>query len=117
MMNTDREIGYRYRFIQEIDDLGRPGAVELARGTWKTRHDNPLRPDGLLHEYCPPIHVAAEMDRLIDMYAGYKRQSMVHMRFLPKRAPPNMSIGSIGRSLPLQKDWSTLPTREPIIDG
>ena len=60
--------------VEAIDDLGRPGAVALERGTWKTRPNNPLRPDGRLHEYCPPIHVAAEMDRLIDMYAGYKRQ-------------------------------------------
>ena len=60
--------------VEAIDDLGRPGAVALARGTWKTHPNNSLRPDGLLHEYCPPIHVAAEMDRLIDMYAGYKRQ-------------------------------------------
>ena len=42
--------------------------VPLLRGDWKLQPNNPSRDDGTVHEYAPPVHVAAEMDRLIDGY-------------------------------------------------
>lgn len=42
--------------------------IPLLRGTWKQQPNNPEKPDGSIHEYCPPEHVAAEMDRLIAIY-------------------------------------------------
>ena len=60
--------------VQARDSFGRLGEVPLERGTWKTQPNDPKRPDGLLHEYCPPVHVDAEMDRLIAMYNDYKNQ-------------------------------------------
>ena len=40
------------------------------KGRWKERPNNPVRPDGVVHEYCPPEHVDAEMDRLFALYEG-----------------------------------------------
>ena len=34
---------------------GRISRVELTRGDYKRWPDNPLRPDGSIHEYCPPV--------------------------------------------------------------
>ncbi len=50
---------------------GRRVDIPLLRGEWKTQPNNPRRPDGGVHEYCPPEHVAAEMDRLIEMHLAH----------------------------------------------
>ena len=50
-----------------VDALGRPVEVELIKGDWKKLPNSPLR-DGVTYEYCPPEHVASEMDRLIGMH-------------------------------------------------
>lgn len=42
--------------------------VSLIKGDWKRQPNNPLRPDGSVHEYCPPEQVASEMDRLIALH-------------------------------------------------
>lgn len=42
--------------------------VCLARGEWKKLPNNPTRPDGEMHEYCPPEQVSSEMDCLIEMH-------------------------------------------------
>ncbi len=55
-------------FVMGRDQLGRRTETELIRGDWKKRPNNPTRPDGELHEYCPPEHVQSEMDRLISMH-------------------------------------------------
>ena len=38
------------------------------KGEWKTRPNNPRRPDGVVHEYCPPEQVEPEMRRFLDLY-------------------------------------------------
>lgn len=53
-----------------IDSLGRWVKVDLLHGEWKKVSNNPLTRDGLIHEYCPPTHVASEMDRLLEIYAS-----------------------------------------------
>ena len=42
--------------------------IPLLRGAWKQQPNNPETSDGSIHEYCPPEHVAAEMDQLIALY-------------------------------------------------
>lgn len=42
--------------------------IPLLRGAWKKQPNNPEKLDGTIHEYCPPEHVASEMDRLIEIY-------------------------------------------------
>ena len=50
------------------DIFGRRVEMPLAKGEYKKRPNNPVRPDGLVHEYCPPEQVASEMDRLLAMH-------------------------------------------------
>lgn len=50
------------------DQFGTLVEVPLSRGTWKLQPNNPTRPDGTVHEYCPPEHVASEMDRLAGLH-------------------------------------------------
>ena len=42
--------------------------VPLPKGIWKTRPNSPNRPDGSIHEYCPPEQVASEMERMVDYF-------------------------------------------------
>lgn len=39
------------------------------KGIYKVRPNNPRRPDGKIHEYCPPEHCRSELDRLFSLYA------------------------------------------------
>ncbi len=50
---------------------GRRVAVALLRGDYKVRPNNPRRPDGVVHEYCPPEQTCSEMDRLLEMHHGH----------------------------------------------
>jgi Fic family protein len=59
-----------------VDGLGRVVDVPLLRGEWKQLPNNPTRPDGGLHEYCPPEQVASEMDRLITMYMEHQQKNV-----------------------------------------
>ena len=54
--------------VEGVDSLGRNTSVPLIRGAYKRLPNNPLRPDGSIHEYCPPEHVDSEMDRLIALH-------------------------------------------------
>ena len=55
--------------VAAVNGLGRSTDVELLRGEWKRLPNNPTRPDGEVHEYCPPEQVAAEMDRVVAWHA------------------------------------------------
>ena len=57
--------------VEAADTQGRIARIELIRGAYKQWPNNPLRPDGSMHEHCPPEHVAAEMDRLIELHEGH----------------------------------------------
>lgn len=51
-----------------VDSLGRHVDVQLIRGVYKTLPNNPTRADGSVHEYCPPEHVAFEVERLVELH-------------------------------------------------
>ena len=59
-----------------IDGHGRRVQVDLLRGEYKLRPNNPRREDGLIHEYCPPEHVRSEMDRLFELYEGFQAKPL-----------------------------------------
>jgi Fic family protein len=59
-----------------VDQTGRAFEKELEKGKYKTAPNSPTRPDGSVHEYCPPEHVDAEMDRLILMYREHLARSI-----------------------------------------
>jgi len=42
--------------------------VTLRKGEYKYLPNNPRRPDGQIHEYCPPEFVQEEMERLVQWY-------------------------------------------------
>lgn len=50
---------------------GRRVPIALLRGDYKIRPNNPRRPDGVVHEYCPPEQTRGEMDRLLEMHRGH----------------------------------------------
>jgi Fic family protein len=59
------------------DALGRTFQRELAHGDWKRDPNHVLLANGRLLEYAPPEHVAAEMDRLVALFAELE-QTHVH---------------------------------------
>ncbi len=56
---------------EAIDALGRRVDVDLIRGDWKQLANSPTRPDGGIHQYAPPEHAAAEMDRLVALHGEH----------------------------------------------
>jgi len=59
-----------------VDQFGQAFEKPLEKGQYKTVPKSPTRPDGTIHEYCPPEHVASEMDRLLSMYAEHQAQGI-----------------------------------------
>jgi len=70
-----------------IDQFGNRRDVPLLKGKFKELANNPRRPDGDTHEYCPPIHVTTEINNLLRWYAEYHdvdpiiRATWLHHRF------------------------------------
>lgn len=105
--------------VEAIDTLGKPVMVPLERGKWKTHMNNPTRADGQIHEYCPPIHVEDEMERLILWHNEHIENGVppeieaawLHHRFTQIH-PFQDGNGRIARALAtlvfLQKGWFPL---------
>jgi fido (protein-threonine AMPylation protein) len=51
-----------------FDQFGQAFETPLERGLYKRVPNNPNRANGTSHEYCPPEHVASEMDRLVQLH-------------------------------------------------
>ena len=58
-------------FVEGRDQFGRTNQVPLIHGDYKKQPNNPTRPDGSVHLYCPPEQVASEMDRLIEFHMAH----------------------------------------------
>ncbi|MBI3296895.1 MAG: Fic family protein [Elusimicrobia bacterium] len=56
-----------------VDPQGNRVEIPLLKGKFKVHPNNPKRPDGSMHEYCPPVQVDSEIDRLLDWLKGYSR--------------------------------------------
>lgn len=48
----------------------------LTHWDWKKLSNNPIRPDGLLHQYCPPEFVQDEMDELVRLHRQHEAQGI-----------------------------------------
>lgn len=55
-----------------IDQFGGLREVPLRHGQFKQWPNNPTRPNGDVHEYCPPEQVEAELDNLTNWYLSYE---------------------------------------------
>lgn len=51
-----------------LDQFGNLFEKHLEKGVCKAVPNSPMRADGEVHEYCPPEHVASEMDELLRMH-------------------------------------------------
>jgi Fic family protein len=54
--------------IDAVDSSGKLGKISLLKGEYKKMDNNPQRSDGVMVLYCPPVHVASEMDNLIKIF-------------------------------------------------
>jgi fido (protein-threonine AMPylation protein) len=54
-----------------VDQFGRVFETAVLKGQYKQRPNNPTREDGSVHEYCPPEHVDAEMERLVELHTEH----------------------------------------------
>jgi len=48
--------------------------VPMKKGEYKINPNNPRRPDGETHEYCPPELVQEEMSKLVSLYGEYENK-------------------------------------------
>jgi Fic family protein len=55
-----------------VDQFGHVFEKKLEKGQYKTEPNSPTRADGSVHEYCPPEHVASEMDQLISIFTEHQ---------------------------------------------
>ena len=87
-----------------IDQCGHCLEIPLLRGQFKRQPNNPRRPDGTMHEYCPPIHVDTEVESLLRWLQEYDNEDPVtvaawlHHRFTQIH-PYQDGNGRVGRAL------------------
>jgi Fic family protein len=62
--------------VKGVDQFGGEVYGKLKKGAYKDHPNNPTRRDKTVHEYCPPEHVASEMDRLIELHRQHEQRSM-----------------------------------------
>ncbi|MFN7835398.1 MAG: Fic family protein [Burkholderiaceae bacterium] len=55
-------------YTDAITESGALVRVSLQKGEYKTLPNNPRRPDGVVHAYCPPELTKEEMESLVNMY-------------------------------------------------
>ena len=86
-----KELHQRLTLSQETceveNPLGKRFQTRLRKGDWKRAKNNPRRPDGSIHEYCPPERVQDQIEQLLvwhhahhDTYAEVEA-AWLHHRF------------------------------------
>ncbi|MFH0824822.1 MAG: Fic family protein [Pseudomonadota bacterium] len=63
------EFTARQEFTDAVTPAGQTVRLPILRGQYKKHPNNPRRPNGKLHEYCPPEFVTDEMERLLLWYS------------------------------------------------
>jgi len=59
---------------RERTALGRLIELPFEHGVYKKLPNNPTLDDGRMHEYCPPEHVASELERMIEFHGAIPEQ-------------------------------------------
>ncbi len=103
--------------VEAMDQFGTPVHSDMLHGEWKRWPNNPKRSDGLMHEYCPPLQVAGEMERLVQFFQSHQNVSpeilsaWLHHRFTQIH-PFQDGNGRVARALAtlvfLQAGWFPL---------
>jgi Fic family protein len=60
-----------------VDPFGNRLEIPLMKGKFKEQPNNPKRPDGTMHEYCPPIHVDSEVDNLLGWLREFRNEDPI----------------------------------------
>jgi len=87
-----------------MDQFGSRREIPLLKGRYKELPNNPKRPDGSIHEYCPPVQVASEMENLLNWCSEYSPDDPIivcawlHHRFTQIH-PYQDGNGRVARSL------------------
>jgi hypothetical protein len=58
------------------DQFGNLFEAKLLKGKYKVRPNNPKKPDGSMHQYCPPEQVDSEMERLLTLHEEHKTKGV-----------------------------------------
>lgn len=59
-----------------MDQFGNLFEAMLIKGRYKAQPNNPKRPDGNVHQYCPPNQVDSEMERMLVRHAEHERNGV-----------------------------------------
>lgn len=75
-------------YTEAVTESGEIIRVTLCKGEYKTLPNNPKRPDGAVHAYCPPELTKEEMESLVRMYRSAEssytpeiKSAWLHHRF------------------------------------
>ncbi len=60
-----------------VDQFGNRREIPLLKGKFKELPNNPRRPDGTVHEYCPPLHVESEIENLLLWLSQYATEDPI----------------------------------------
>jgi Fic family protein len=89
-----------------MDQFGNLFESKLLKGCYKERPNNPKRPDGGIHQYCPPNQVEPEMEKLLALHQKHENDCVpveieaawLHHRFAQIH-PYQDGNGRVARSL------------------
>ena len=89
-----------------VNQFGHRFEATLRKGEFKNQPNNPTRPGGAVHEYCPPEHVDSELENLLDFYQVYENDgchpillaAWLHHRF-EQIHPFEDGNGRVGRAI------------------
>lgn len=92
-------------YTEAVTESGALVRVKVLKGEYKALPNNPRRPDGVVHSYCPPELTQEEMGNLIRMYRAAEshyppevRSAWLHHRFT-KIHPFQDGNGRVARAL------------------
>ena len=55
-----------------VNQFGCEFDAKLDKGSFKKQPNNPTRPDGQIHQYCPPTQVESEIENLVNLYSDFE---------------------------------------------
>ncbi|HMC31641.1 MAG TPA: Fic family protein [Candidatus Angelobacter sp.] len=58
------------------DQFGNLFEAKPLKGKYKERPNNPKKPDGSMHQYCPPEQVDSEMEKLLSLHAEHEKKGV-----------------------------------------